>query len=195
MNKIFIIIIFFSLCFISPSQADDIRDFQIEGISIGDSALDYIDKDKLISKKKDWFKSNKYSISADFEDFELDFLKTYDGLQFVYLTNDNEFKLHGIEALKFFRDNVKECYSELDSIAFEISKLFETAKLSKSNSYRHTGDKLGKTMIMTRSLRMLNGDTIAISCYDWSKEIGYWDQLRISLRKNEYINFLINDAY
>ena len=50
-------------------------------------------------------------------------------------------------------------------------------------------------MIMTRSLRMLNGDTIAISCYDWSKEIGYWDQLRISLRKNEYINFLINDAY
>ena len=42
----------FILCFTTSSQADDIRDFQIEGISIGDSALDYIERDKLISKKK-----------------------------------------------------------------------------------------------------------------------------------------------
>ena len=193
--KKFLAIFILCICFTTSSQADDIRDFQIEGLSIGDSVLDYIERDKLISKKKNWFKSNKYSISADFEKFELDFLKIYDGLQFVYLTNDNEFKLHGIEALKFFKDNIKECYLELDSIAFEISKLFKTTKLSKSNSYRHKGDKLGKTMIMTRSLNMLNGDKIEISCYDWSKEIGYWDQLRISLRKYEYVNFLINDAY
>ena len=194
MKKLLAIIIL-SLCLKTPSQADDIRDFQIEGISIEDSALDYIERDKLISNKKNWFKSNKYSISADFEKSELNFLKIYDGLQFVYLTDDNEFKLHGIEALKFFKDNIKECYLELDSIAFEISKLFKTTKLSKSNSYRHRGDKVGETMIMTRSLKMLNGDKIEISCYDWSKEIGYWDQLRISLRKAEYINFLINDAY
>ena len=194
MKKILAIIIL-NICLIFPSQADDIKDFQIEGISIEDSALDYIERDKLISNKKNWFKSNKYSISADFEKSELNFLKIYDGLQFVYLTDDNEFKLHGIEALKFFKDNIKECYLELDSIAFEISKLFKTTKLSKSNSYRHRGDKVGETMIMTRSLKMLNGDKIEISCYDWSKEIGYWDQLRISLRKAEYINFLINDAY
>ena len=194
MKKILAIIIL-NICLIFPSQADDIKDFQIEGISIEDSALDYIERDKLISNKKNWFKSNKYSISADFEKSELNFLKIYDGLQFVYLTDDNEFKLHGIEALKFFKDNIKECYLELDSIAFEISKLFKTTKLSKSNSYRHRGDKLGKTMIMSRSLKMLNGDKIEISCVDWSKESGYWDQLRISLRKAEYINFLINDAY
>ena len=194
MNKLLAIIIL-SLYLTIPSNADDIKDFQIEGISIEDSALDYIERDKLISNKKNWFKSNKYSISADFEKSELNFLKIYDGLQFVYLTDDNEFKLHGIEALKFFKDNIKECYLELDSIAFEISKLFKTTKLSKSNSYRHRGDKLGKTMLMSRSLKMLNGDKIEISCYDWSKEIGYWDQLRISLRKAEYINFLINDAY
>lgn len=194
MKKLLAIIVL-SLCLINPSQADDIRDFQIEGISIEDSALDYIERNKLISKKKNWFKSNKYSISADLEKSELNFLKIYDGLQFVYLTDDNEFKLHGIEAVKLFKDNIKECYLELDSIAFEISKLFKTTKLSKSNSYRHKGDKLGKTMIMSRSLKMLNGDKIGISCIDWSKESGYWNQLRISLRKAEYINFLINDAY
>ena len=31
----------------TPSWADDIRDFQIEGMSIGDSLLDYFSKDKI----------------------------------------------------------------------------------------------------------------------------------------------------
>ena len=34
-------------CFIGSSQADDIRDFEIEGISLGDSLLDKMIKKKL----------------------------------------------------------------------------------------------------------------------------------------------------
>ena len=34
-------IVVLGLFLITPSQADDIRDFQIEGMSIGDSLLDY----------------------------------------------------------------------------------------------------------------------------------------------------------
>ena len=41
-------ILVLGLLFISvPSYADDIRDFQIEGMSIGDSALDYFTKDEM----------------------------------------------------------------------------------------------------------------------------------------------------
>ena len=43
MKKLFIIIIIF-ISFQSWTKADDIRDFEIEGISIGDSALDYFIK-------------------------------------------------------------------------------------------------------------------------------------------------------
>ena len=31
----------------TPSQADDIRDFQIEGMSVGDSLLDYMSTKKI----------------------------------------------------------------------------------------------------------------------------------------------------
>ena len=48
MKKIILIIIL-NLCFVGPSLADDIRDFQIEGISIGDSLLDYLSKEKIIN--------------------------------------------------------------------------------------------------------------------------------------------------
>ena len=40
-------IVVLSLFLIMPSHADDIRDFQIEGISVGDSLLDYISEDKI----------------------------------------------------------------------------------------------------------------------------------------------------
>ena len=53
---IYLFLVLFSLQ--NPSQADDIRDFQIEGISLGNSALDYIDEDKIV--KKFWPGSKKY---------------------------------------------------------------------------------------------------------------------------------------
>ena len=56
MKKLLAIIIL-NLCFIIPSQANDIRDFQIEGISIGDSLLDYFNEDIIKENKEniyDW---------------------------------------------------------------------------------------------------------------------------------------------
>ena len=50
MKKILAIIIL-SLCFITSSKADDIKDFQIEGISIGDSLLDYLSEDSIERKQ------------------------------------------------------------------------------------------------------------------------------------------------
>ena len=50
MNKLLALL--FSLFFLnSPSVfADDISDFEIEGISIGDSLLDYMTEDEILSE-------------------------------------------------------------------------------------------------------------------------------------------------
>ena len=47
MKKIIAIIIL-SLYFTIPSKAEDIKDFQIEGISIGDSLLKYLNENQII---------------------------------------------------------------------------------------------------------------------------------------------------
>ena len=44
-------------------NADDLRDFEIEGVSIGDSALDFISKKILKDNQKDWFKNNFLSLT------------------------------------------------------------------------------------------------------------------------------------
>ena len=49
MKKLLLILIL-TLSFQSLAKADDISDFQIEGMSIGDSALDYFTKDEITKK-------------------------------------------------------------------------------------------------------------------------------------------------
>ena len=51
MKKLLIIIIL-HLWFITPSHANDIREFQIEGMSIGDSLLDYFSIEEIKSSKQ-----------------------------------------------------------------------------------------------------------------------------------------------
>ena len=56
-----LLVLLFSLFFLSspPVFADDISDFKIEGISIGDSLLDYMTEDEIL----EWFEITKDSYS------------------------------------------------------------------------------------------------------------------------------------
>jgi len=53
-----ILILIFTLQ--TPSLADDIRDFQIEGMSVGDSLLDYMTEDEINNSKRNYAKNKKY---------------------------------------------------------------------------------------------------------------------------------------
>ena len=101
----------------SLSQADDIRDFQIEGISIGDSVLDH-------SKIKNFqkfipYKSKKYQ--GGFKKINSDI---YDSLQFFYIKKDKNKNLENISGNKYFPNNIKECLKKKKKIENEVSKLF-----------------------------------------------------------------------
>ena len=54
---IYLFLVLFSLQ--TPSQADDIRDFQIEGMSLGDSLLDYFSEEEINNFEKDYYPGSK----------------------------------------------------------------------------------------------------------------------------------------
>ena len=53
--KKFLIVIFLYFFPLNISNANDIKNFQIEGISIGDSLLDYFSKEKINNSIVDWY--------------------------------------------------------------------------------------------------------------------------------------------
>ena len=105
------------------SKADNISDFEIEGISIGDSLLDHLSKDLIDKLPAEYYpKSDKfYVVDGSFQNSEL-----YDGFQ-VGLKK-NEYKVYGITAGIFF-DNMKNCLTHKNKVENEISEMIELSRI------------------------------------------------------------------
>ena len=58
--KKFLAILILTLTFQAPSLADDIRDFKIEGMTIGDSALDYFSEDQIKNNKRNYYNNDEF---------------------------------------------------------------------------------------------------------------------------------------
>ena len=60
MKRLSLYLFFILFTLQTPSPADDIRDFQIEGMSIGDSLLDYFSKEKIVKNDGNYYKKKKF---------------------------------------------------------------------------------------------------------------------------------------
>ena len=69
------------------------------------------------------------------------------------------------------------------------------AKKNKG-SKKHSYDKSGKSIIHAIEYYLESGGTVQIKCTDWSKSINNMqDNLTISLGTDEYVNFILTEAY
>ena len=191
--KRLLLILILTLSLQSWTKADDIRDFEIEGMSIGDSALDFFSKKKLLKNKKNWFKNKEYSHS---ELRNLPNFKQYEDVHLNYLSKDKKFIITAIEGLTFFRNKIKKCLKKMDEIDSEFKNLFKNTVRGGKEKNRHSDSSVpGKNYVTDIIYDFNNGDRVTLACYDWSKESGYGDHLRISLRSNKFSYFLNNKAY
>ena len=189
-----IILIFY---FMDTSKANDIKDFQIEGMSIGDSLLDYFDKSYL--KKAKRYDSTNTAWKDD-KMFELRTKKkgSYAEIMFGLKKNDRKYTIYSISGLVKMENNIKECYQKQKDIAEEINELFPSIK-KKNKNIKHRSDPTGKSTIkeiyFVFNEEKIISDKISVACYDWSKKMKYWDNLRITIANSEFRSWLINDAY
>ena len=186
----FLAILILTLTFQAPSLADDIGDFKIEGMSIGDSALDYFSEDQIKNNKRNYYYNNEFFPSelAYFPSF-----KIYDAIQITYKGEDKQYKLYGIAGFIDFPKNIKDCNKKMKEIIKDVSELFSDTKKEKYKG-KHEGDPSGKS-IVTKTTFWLDSGSIEISCNDWSKQIGYLDTLRVSIKTREFSTWLKNKAY
>ena len=95
MRKVFLIIIFIFNAHSLTIADDSVRDFEIEGMSIGDSALDYFAKSDIINNSQDYYKNKKFTkVQNDFYDF----FRTYDAVVYHFKTGDTKYVFHNLEA-------------------------------------------------------------------------------------------------
>ena len=188
--RVFIAVLVLIFSLQSWTRADDISDFEIEGMSVGDSLLDYFSENKIIKEKRNYYNDDKF-IPSEFE--YLDAFKTYDAVQITYKKGDPQYKIYAVAGFLDYPKNINDCYNKKNEITEEISELFTNLKINKYKS-KHEGDPTGKS-ITKSAIFKLNSGTITISCDDWSKEIGYIDVLRVDIATNEFIKWVNEEAY
>ena len=186
--SIFIIIFVFQ----SWSEAETIKDFEIEGMSVGDSVLDYFSQHQI---KKNFYSGSKKFVFSDHKSSKF---KTYDDVQFNFKNNDRKFIIHELNGGIFFPNNVEACYKKRDEVLIDLGNLFPNAEKDFGDELiEHRMDKTGKSFYTYHAFNLIDG-SIGVQCTDWGKNMekdGMIDAMYIFIETKEFGEFLINEAY
>ena len=181
----------FVLLFSSSVFAEDISDFEIEGMSVGDSLLDYMSEKKIQDGiKHDYYKykSNKFD-KVEFWDLDLEI---YDVLSAHIKTNDKNYIIYELSGAILFEENVSDCYLEKNKIDNELYLLFDNVQRYDSGRQFHPADETNQSTYDRVDLFFPSGNTIDIICYDWSETKGFNDHLSVGMEMKEFSKW-IND--
>ena len=190
MKRLFLILIL-TLSFQSLTKADDIRDFEIEGMSIGDSLLESFSRDEILSTLKKQplngyiYPSKKYR-SARF--FSSKF-GNYEHVIVSYRDKDKQFIIEHIMGVIEYKNNFSKCFIKLDSVENAIDD-FKSDFSKNKGTYYHSGDPTGKSEITQVGYEFANGPIILASCADWSKETNITDALRVEIQSKNFRIFI-----
>ena len=196
MKKLLVLLL--SLFFLSsPSVfADDISDFAIEGISIGDSLLDYMTEDEILEEielNKDMYsflnEPNKYAeiyLVIESENYDHLAFKIKNNSSNTYVTNKNEkYMILSVRGDKKYINDFDSCIQKRDEIVEVLSLMFINA--DKFESFlSHPADPSGNSSADMVSFYFEEGHTANVYCDNFE------ESLRINNNWSEGLTVEIN---
>jgi len=205
--KKFLAILILGLFLVTPSQADDITDLQIEGMSVGDSLLDYFSKEKIEEEKNTEYvfkyKDNRFfnlGIGSG-KNFPLSKkLEIYDEMGVTIKPNDKSYKIYNISGDFFCEKDINICFSKKDEILPNLKDFFADQAELYTYEKKHSLDTTGNSIVYgNRFTFKKTKDTVSLNIYHWGDEIlakkNYGNSLKLSISLEEFDNFILYEAY
>ena len=190
-----LLILILTLSFQTLIKADDVRDLEIEGISLGDSLLEFFDE---INIKKGIMDHNYADDSFfDVEIYDHKSFNKYQNVSFTLKKNDKKYKIYQIVGFNIYKTNIEKCLNQVDIISKNIADVLkDTDKVRETVS--HEGDPTGKSKVKQIVYWHKTG-SVFIECVDWSekitKEKNWGDNLSVGMALSEYDIWLNTKAY
>jgi len=190
--KIFLTL--FVLLFSSSVVAEDISDFQIDGMTVGDSLLDYFSETEIKDAHKNYYQnSDKY--------YDIVFYakknSKYDDYSISVKKNDKDYIIKLVSGVIYFENEIYKCKEHKDSIFKEIISIFSNEKFFE---YEYIYDTLadGKSIAFISDFEFKSG-LIRMYCIEYSnatkKETGFADSFSIDITTQEHLEWINNEAY
>ena len=172
--RIFLTVLVLIFSFQCWAKADDIRDFQIEGVSIGNSLLDYYSLTEINKAK---LAEGHYEGESTYY-FESN-LSVYDRVR-IYTLNKNN-KIVSITGEKFF--SYETCLNLQKEIIIEFKGLFDlsSAQIGELDDFITSNDPTGKSFYTDYSIWFKNDDSVYVRCYNYTEESKIGDRMEVAV--------------
>ena len=182
--RIFLSIFILIFVLQSPTKADDITEFEIEGMSIGDSLLNHMNINEI---KKAEENKNNYPGSNYIVIFYNMKSKIYDDVEIVYDSKDESYIIQALTGIVEDANDYRNCKIKKKEIVDEFKLIFKNSEIYEKEA-EHVFSK-GSMNDLT-DFYLNSGGFARVSCTDWSKKAeqeNLWvDNLKIALGSDEF---------
>jgi len=197
--RVFIVVLVLIFSLQSWTRADDISDFEIEGMSIGDSLLDYMSDKVIITEMND--KDYSYYYKDDFVAISTwdirDKFETYDDVGITLKTNDKKYKIYALTGTLYMEidSDIKECYKKQNEITKDIKNSLNlnnqgiTWFVEKKNLKKH------QLSVKYIDFELSEGGVIRTTCYEIKKGVrkfADYNKLYVVINSPTFWNYLNN---
>ena len=187
----YLLLIIFS--FSAPSYAEDISEYQIEGISVGDSLLDHMSKEEIITQIEINKSLYHYTTDEFGQVYKYDGLQTYFMMSFFVKPDDKNFIIYAIGGSLPHTEDINSCYKKMSEISKEFSATYKNAK-KKERTFNHAVDQTGRSKVKEVNFIFKSGDKIKIICMDFEESLriknNWIDGLDITIQRKEMTDWL-----
>ena len=163
--KRLLLILILTFSFQSLAKADDIRDFEIEGMSVGDTLLDFMSISEIKKNLLPYFKDKrKYYVVV-----MIDNLKKYDQVEIYLKSNDKNYEIKTILA-GVISDNIDKCIKEKKEIVKKLDVMFNNIK-RLSDTKNHEADLTGNSKQYIDQYNINFPNHIRVECTEFSEKM------------------------
>ena len=181
--RVFIAVLLLLFSLQSWTKAEGISEFEIEGISLGDSLLDYMNENIIIKEmnnkdisiyyKDDFVVISSWAIKDKFE--------TYNDVGVVLKPNDKQYKIYALEGTLYMKkdSDIEECYKKQNEIAKDIKNSLNLN--NQGVTWSVPKKNLSKHQLSTKYIdfELSEGGVIRAACYEIKKGVRKYSDVNL----------------
>lgn len=187
--RIFFSVLLIILSFQSLSRANDVKEIELDGLSLGTSLLKFTSESEIKKNKLNYFEDERQYYVV----FYNKNLSRFDDMEIYLKTNDDKYIMKSINA-GLYPKNLNECLKIKDEIKNEISSAINVDFVDSSYTHNYYTNSY-----INGDVAFLEGGFIGLDCMffdnkDKKKFTSLVDNLSVTISLNE-INDWIETGY
>jgi len=199
--KIFISVLILILSLQSLARSNDVREFEIEGMSVGDSLLDYFDKKQIREfinheSSYNYLDSDYVIVGITRSNQNSVDLSTYSDLGITINKKDSQYKIKSIAGQSYSFAKIDECNKKQKIIAEDIKKDLLDKNIKEdvweNDKWESGGVIVGKSIM--HDFYFNDKSAVRIICYELNedgKKLANWEvKLDVIINSTEFNQFL-----